>query len=425
MCVIHLIDIRHCLNGEEDKLLIGIAILRAELKILAQRLCLKAHIVIGYLPPFACLHVIGAGVKHLCRRPSGILTTEIEDTGGLGGLLSTESLKAEGIQMVVDGIGTHRTGIPRHVHEEGDGIFHRLEVAHVEDPHTVETVIGGKGQLFPHVLRRSDIEPLRISRRPHVVHMIIEAPTARMLPFLGIRHTAQVAPVVVAEQDEHVIGHTHALVIVVEYFLIECPYLWGLAGRFPCHLLDNLALVLDDGLQQLCVSILAHRLVAVATHADGHDIVGALHPLDTPTEEAIQVFLVLLIVPGAPLAALAGILLMIACHWLVMAGADNDTHLVGRLGVFRIVGVEGPTPHGRPEEIALQTENELKHFLIETVIAVASAEGVLHPGSKTRGLVVEEDATIAHDRLAIGIFAPLYIDGRVLLHGYVGPVIPR
>ena len=41
---------------------------------------------------------------------------------------------AEVACMVLEVIHGNRVGIPRHVEEKSDGIFHRLEVAHVKYP---------------------------------------------------------------------------------------------------------------------------------------------------------------------------------------------------------------------------------------------------------------------------------------------------
>ena len=70
---------------------------------------------------------------------------------------------------------------------------------------------------------------------------------------------------------------------------------------------------------------------------------------------------------------------MVAGHGLVMRGSHDDTHLVGGLRVLRVVGIECPAPHSRPQHVTLQSQDELKDLGIEAVIAIACAEGVLHP----------------------------------------------
>ena len=184
-------------------------------------------------------------------------------------------------------------------------------------------------------------------------------------------------------------------------------------------------MVVNDGLQQAGISILAHRLVTVATHTDGHDVVGAFHPLYALTEEAVEVFLVALIIPCSPLLTIAGILLMIAGHGLMVGCSDDYSHSVSSLQVLWVVSIESPVPHSRPKEITLKAENEFKDLCIEAVVAIVCAEGVLHPRRETGSLVIEEDTTITHIRLAIGIFARPYIYILMSYHRHISPIVPR
>ena len=115
---------------------------------------------------------------------------------------------------------------------------------------------------------------------------------------------------------------------------------------------------------------------------------------------------------------------MVAGHRLMVRGAHHDAHGIGGLQVLGIVGIESPSPHGRPQIVALQTEDKLEDFLVEAVVAEISAEGVLHPGGEAGGLVVEEQSAIAHGGLAVGVFTFLYIDVCMLLNRYICPEIP-
>ena len=117
-------------------------------------------------------------------------------------------------------------------------------------------------------------------------------------------------------------------------------------------------------------------------------------------------------------------LLVVTGHRLVVAGADDDAHGVGGLHVLRVVGIESPAPHGRPQEVTLQAEYQFEHLLVETVVAVVGAERVLDPRRQAGCLVVEEDAAIAHGGFAVGVFAALDVCLAVLLDGHVGPVVP-
>ena len=254
--------------------------------------------------------------------------------------------------------------------------------------------------------------------------MVVQTPTTLALLFLGCRDASHITPVVVTQQNRHIVGHTQSCVIVVLYLFIECPYLGGLLGRAPCHLFDDAALVADDALHQFGVCLVAHGLVAVAAHTDGDDVVGAVHALDALTEETVETWLVGGVVPGAPSLAVTCILLMIPGHRLVMRSSHHDAHGVCGFQVLGIIGIECPSPHGRPKVIALQAQDQLKDLFIESMVTIVGAEGVLHPGGQTGRLVVEEQASIAHSRFPVCIFACLDIDGFMFFHGNVGPVVP-
>ena len=161
--------------------------------------------------------------------------------------------------------------------------------------------------------------------------MIVEAPAALTLLLLGRRQSAHVTPVIIAKQHRHVIGHTESCIIIVLYFFIQSPYLGRLLGRTLGHLLDDTTLIVDDGLQKLGVSAVAHSLIAVATHTDGHNVISTLHSLDTLPEEAVEIFLIRGIVPSAPPFSVTSIFLMVARHGFVVRGSHHNTHLVGRL----------------------------------------------------------------------------------------------
>ena len=245
-----------------------------------------------------------------------------------------------------------------------------------------------------------------------------------MLAFLRIGHSAHIAPVVIAEQDEHIVGHLHPLVVVVEHFFVKSPHLRCLSGGPFGHVGNDFPLVGHDTLQQFGVGILAHGLVAVASHGDSHHVVGSFHSLDAFTEETVEVLLVGVIVPGAPFLSFPGVFLMVACHGLVVGCSHDDTHLIGCLRVLGVVGIECPAPHGRPHEVALQSKDEFKYLFVEPVVAIVGAECVFHPRGQTGGFVVEEDTAVAHCRLAIGVGSFLDKYRLVVLDGHVGPVVP-
>ncbi len=68
-----------------------------------------------------------------------------------------------------------------------------------------------------------------------------------------------------------------------------------------------------------------------------------------------------------------------------------------------------------------KAQHQLEHALIESVVTIIGAVGILHPRGEARSFVVEEDATIADGWLAIGIDSLVYEDGVVMLHRHVCP----
>ena len=316
--------------------------------------------------------------------------------------------------------------MPSHIHKELDGILHRLQIANIQNPHASDAEVVGQRQLFEHLLRLRDVEPLGVTWSTHIVHVIIDTPAALAATlFLVDGYTTDVAPVVVADENHHVVGHLKAGIIVVLYLFIQCPYLSGFLGRFARHFLDNTALVVDDTLHQLGVGLVAHGLIAIATHTDGHNVLSTLHTLDTLTEELVEFLLIGLVVPGAPLLAVAGILLMVAGHRLVVGGTHHHTHTVGQTAVLWIISIERPSPHGGPHHIALQTEYQFEDFLVERTATIFGTEGLLHPCSETGSFVVEEDAAKLNSRFAIGIRTFDDISIIVLRNRSISPPIPR
>ena len=88
-------------------------------------------------------------------------------------------------------------GIPCHIHEERDRIFHWFQIAYIQYPQLFYSVIVCELKLLPHILYRGYVQPFGVSRSTYVVYMVIHAPTARMLTFLGIWQTAYIAPIVI------------------------------------------------------------------------------------------------------------------------------------------------------------------------------------------------------------------------------------
>ena len=106
-----------------------------------------------------------------------------------------------------------------------------------------------------------------------------------------------------------------------------------------------------------------HRHIAIAAHADGDDALVVLVALDAFCPELAQHFGILGVVPGTLAVALP--FLLGAQHGLVMGGAHDDAPLVGHFGTERIVFVEGAAPHGGPEIIALEAQDQFEDVCVE------------------------------------------------------------
>ena len=93
---------------------------------------------------------------------------------------------------------------------------------------------------------------------------------------------------------------------------------------------------------------------------------------------------------------------MVAGHRLVVGCSHDDTKSISCFRVLGIVCIESPTPHGRPQHVTFQSENQLKHLAVEVMVTITCAEGILYPCRQTGRLIVEEKATKLHSWFAIG-----------------------
>src|SRR5690606_38207829 len=271
-----------------------------------------------------------------------------------------------------------------------------------------------------------------------VVEMVIHAPTPRVVPFFfSPRQAAHVAPVVIAQQHDNIIGHPQPHIKITLYFLVYRPNLGSFFGCFSGYFFDNLPLVFDDFLQKFNIILItrhilvvfafraAHWSIAIAAHTDGDQVFGARSPLNPLTEKAVYHFLIRTVIPRPVLLSLPGPLLMVAGHWLVVGGPDDDPRLMGRLAVFRIVRVEAPAPHSWPEEVAPQTEDQFEHAGIKPVVTVPGSVRIEYPSGQTRRFVIQEYTSVFHCRFSRRVTASG--NGQILLEDYrdIRPVVPR
>ena len=246
--VIHIIEVCHSLHGEQQHLSEGIARRCGHIFPQTKDTGLQRHIVVSHTLPLACLNIICSSIEHLRSHTCHILAVLIVDVSSLSndvfGSRTAEHRTEESLGMVGDILKSIFFRVPGHIHKQRDRILHRFQVANIQNPHTLDAVVVGQRELFEHLLSLGDIQPLCVTWCTYIVDVVVKSPTTLMFAFLSIGYTSHITPVVVAQQHDDVIRHTHTCIIVVEHFLIQCPNLRSLLGRLLSHLLDNLTLVL-------------------------------------------------------------------------------------------------------------------------------------------------------------------------------------
>ena len=213
--VIHIIEVGHCLNGEEDRLAISITSLLWNLGKQSQCTTLQTGIVVSHLAPLSRSHIIGLCIQHLRSYTSHVLAIAVVDRGGFLGNGIAEYSTEEATGMISNRLLRVFLRVPRHVHKQLDGIFHRFQVTHIQNPHPLDAIIVSQRKLFEHLLCLGHIDPLGVTGSTHVIYMVIQSPSTRMLAFLRIRNTAHISPVVVTQQHDNIIGHAHSFIIIV------------------------------------------------------------------------------------------------------------------------------------------------------------------------------------------------------------------
>ena len=218
---IHLVEVGHPLNGKEYQFVIGRPSLFWQLAIELQGIGLEAGKIATDAVPLACSQIVGTGVQHLSRHTTIVFCTQIEQTGRLDGVFTAYDSLTERLGMLLHQLSPIQPlRVPGHIQEELNLILHRLQVTHVQHPKAVQPVVGSQSQLLPHALCLGHIHPLAVARVAHIIHMIVQSPTSGMLALLSIGHAADIAPVVVAEQDGDIVRHTHTLVVILQHLFI-------------------------------------------------------------------------------------------------------------------------------------------------------------------------------------------------------------
>ena len=173
-----------------------------------------------------------------------------------------------------------------------------------------------------------------------------------------------------------------------------------------------------------------HRRVIRAAQADGDEAFVIPVPPDAFAPEIFENVRVFGVIPGAECLQVTPVpFLLRPQHRLLVRGAHDDAVFIRQPGILRIVFVEGVVPHGRPEIIALQPQNQLEQLRVKLVVVIGHArrngriragrdraEFVGDPIAQIRRFVVQENAAIFHRRRALHKFSSLHKQ-RVLMLG--------
>ena len=166
------------------------------------------------------MQAICVGIKHLGRSPTVVFCVSSQEIGNALGTVASELESAEVHGVLFDIRSLYGIGVPGVVQEKLNGVLHGFEVAHVEDPELTHAVGVAEFHLFPDAFYLTNVEPLIVARVANVVNMVVHA-VASASGFVGkVGQTADVAPVVVAEEEGYVVGDLHALVVIVLHLFV-------------------------------------------------------------------------------------------------------------------------------------------------------------------------------------------------------------
>ena len=429
--IIHVIKVAEHTHRMVNQFIVSISVLHRHQFTQDGRVALQLVVFRHTLLPFARKKVKRTGIQLLRGATMCILALQIQNAGSLLGALLAKLLTAEVLRVFHQIASIELCGVPCHLEPEINRELHRFQVTHIENPEFIHTISISELQLLPHTLHLADILKFRVTWRTHIVHVVIHAVTARMtlgesactlVPLLFRQHT-HIAPVVVTEQQNHIVWHIHALLVILLHFLIERPHLRRFLGWLACRFFYQFALIRHDAFQQCHISMVTHRLVTITTHTNRHHIISVLHTLYTTLPEFVQCFLVGIIVPCTIFPSMACPLLVCTCQRFMVAGTHTDAHVIGGLHVQWVVRIEHGIPHGRPHEVSFQPQHQFKHAGIKLMVIPTII--LFHPTCQTRSLIIEEDATIAHRWFTIRIDTLLHIKVCMFFHRDIRPIIPR
>src|SRR6185369_198633 len=87
-----------------------------------------------------------------------------------------------------------------------------------------------------------------------------------------------------------------------------------------------------------------------------------------------------------------------------------------------VIIIESVSPHGRPEIISFQAKKQLKNFFINKMID--ATEFFFGPSGKSRGFIIDKNATVFYGRRSKFVNAFLHIYFGLLFYRNISPPIP-
>ena len=320
-----------------------------------------------------------------------------------------------------------------HVEEHLRLDFHRLDVAHIEEPIAVGASLVGLEQFLVHQHWSRGGEPKIVVGRAEITEVIIDAASSLAKAFVGVAHTLHIAVVVVRPDEGDVIGHTKACIVDVEGLLIRYEDLWNGCSLLSFIFFEYFALTGKNLFEGACtvawIGAALHSLVVKSAHTHGVDVVVLCSFANAVVELAQNGLAVGLVVPFA-IALLVpfeegGV---VEEQGFAMAGGDHDAPLVGHhLALGMTVEGTGDAVHGRCQHIALEAKDEFADAVVGLGSDVAQLLLVVarSPGEEAPVLVVDEKAAIADGGRRAEEVLDIVADGDLgIEHRNVGKPVP-
>ncbi|MNC10279.1 hypothetical protein D3C75_579180 [compost metagenome] len=280
------------------------------------------------------------------------------------------------------------------LHKVGKRQLHGLQVAHIDDPEIPDAIIVSHGHLLPNLLQRDRIDPFVGAGAAVVVEVVIDAPARRPAALSLLRQLADIAEVIVGENNGHIVQHLplpqtrNGLRAVPEFlhFLVNSQRLrCMLQAMFAEQLLLGQNNILQPA--DILLQISTQGGILLPAHAQGDDIGQILIPDDAILPEPDNGVFVGPIIPQIAVPILHPFLLPFFARpekGFMVRGSHYDPVNIRQPGIgqrraFSVLAEDG-APHGGPQIIPLQPQQQLEHFFIHQLVEAAAA--VHGPGAQ-------------------------------------------